>query len=285
MRKDDSSEGKKLEALKQWRKLYIESLIDHLRPSGSVLEVGFGLGHAAERIQSHHPKAHTIIESDPKIAKEAKQWAAKHSHVTVIQDFWQNAMVGLGQFDAIFFNDFPLDSDIEFLKSVSSEDIASTSSKAKKLVEALEKQMAQITVKFSDQDIEDFYQKVGQFNLQELPSFLSTLKKKGCITDKQYKTAMKKYHLENDHSQKTAIDPSKLVNPMLDFMETCLDNHMKKGSRLSSFLITSISKYEDASFFDRIILNPKVDYQEQLISIPIPNFHPIDSLIMLIEKS
>jgi len=280
---DNKSKGNENSALMEWKKSYMEALINELHPSGNVLEVGFGFGHAATRIQSFHPKSHTIIESNPQIAEKARQWATKYKNITIIQDSWKNALPKLGKYDSIFFNDYPMDSVVEDVKTLSEEETVQVTNKAKNLLGELKAQLSKITTKFSDQDIDEFYKKVGQSNLKELPSFFSTLKNNGNITDKQYKEAVKKYSLEKDHA-KNAVTDTKQPDIMLDFLKECIAKHMQMGCRFSSFLTSSISKFEDSLFFDCIITNPEFDYHEQLTSIDVLNSTPIESLIIVIEK-
>ena len=52
----------KFQVMMEWEKPYMHACIDALKPFGDVLEIGFGLGYSAERIQTYHPKSHTIIE-------------------------------------------------------------------------------------------------------------------------------------------------------------------------------------------------------------------------------
>lgn len=289
MEKGGMSQESKYQALIEWKKSYTESLIKELHPSGNVLEIGFGFGYAAECIQSYHPINHIIIESNPQIAEEAKKWASKNKNVTIIQDSWKNALPRLGKFESIFFNDYPTESEGEIFKLLSSEETALISSQAKELLETLKEQMSQITVTFSDQEIEEFYQTVGKFNIKEMPTFLNNLKERKNISDKQYKDAIKRYHLQ-EGSSKNAIPESTSSNEkptdiMLDFLKECIASHMQKGSRFSSFLISPTSKYEDSVFFDLIITNPEFDYKEQLVPINVSNFNPIESLVMTIEKT
>ncbi len=63
------SNDEKLKVLLEWKNAYTEALINALKPTGSVLEVGFGSGAAATAIQKHQPKSHTIIVSDPEMLK------------------------------------------------------------------------------------------------------------------------------------------------------------------------------------------------------------------------
>lgn len=102
------NEKTNFQVMMEWEKPYMEALIDNLNPKGDVLEVGFGLGYSANKIQSFDIKSHTIIENDPKVLKVAKKWATKQKHpVNIIPGHWQETIYNLGKFDSIFFDDAP----------------------------------------------------------------------------------------------------------------------------------------------------------------------------------
>ncbi|MFZ2587651.1 MAG: class I SAM-dependent methyltransferase [Alphaproteobacteria bacterium] len=77
---------------------------------GDVLECGFGLGLSASEIIKSGCKSYTVIEAHPEIAENAKVWGKKQKvKVTVINDYWQNAVKKLTKkFDAILFDTYPL---------------------------------------------------------------------------------------------------------------------------------------------------------------------------------
>lgn len=283
--KGENLEEKKRVIL-QWKKLYMEALIDELRPFGDVLEVGFGHGDAANRIQSYKPSSHTIIESDPQIAKEAKVWASKHPNVSVVEGPWQTILPSLGVFDAIFLNDYPIDTEMGMMNRINPEEIKMTSDQAKELLSKLESQLTQMTVHYSDQEIEEFYKKTGQFNMKELPHFFKKLKEYGYITEKQYKDTIQKYHLEEKNSKDKPAGISQ--DSTFVFLDACLKNHMRKGSRFSCFSNDITSKYEDAQFFENVITNPYLDYFEKMIPIKVPKFSEHfkfdEALVIVVEK-
>lgn len=99
--KDDS-----LQVMMEWEKPYMEACIDALQPSGDVLEIGFGLGYSSTHIQKYSPKSHTIIECDPTVIQKAEDWSKSYSHIKIIQGTWQDCLKDLGQYDAIFFDDY-----------------------------------------------------------------------------------------------------------------------------------------------------------------------------------
>ena len=45
------------QVMMEWEKPYMEGAIDLLKPTGDVLEIGFGLGYSATRIMAHNPES------------------------------------------------------------------------------------------------------------------------------------------------------------------------------------------------------------------------------------
>lgn len=286
MKTRDKNLNEKMQVMLQWKKSYLEALIDELQPFGDVLEIGFGHGYAADRIQTFKPKSHTIIEADPERLLEARAWAKKHSNITIIESTWQNKLPTLGIFDTLFFNDDLIDSDRGMICRIHPEKIAQSSSQAKELLSKFEEQIPQLSANYTDQDIDDFYQKIGQYNLKELFDFFGKLKEYGFITEKQYQQTLKKYHLEPDESPKKQVINQ--GDTSFVFLEDCLKNHMRKRSRFSCFSKDVTSKYEDSQFFDHVITNPYIDYHEKVIPIKVPHFSDYykfdEALIMVVEK-
>ena len=54
----------------EWEKPYMEKCIEDLDPSGSVLEIGFGMGYSAEKLWSFkNVTEYTVIECSPTVWK------------------------------------------------------------------------------------------------------------------------------------------------------------------------------------------------------------------------
>ena len=98
----------KHQVMMEWEKPYMEACIDKLQPKGDVLEIGFGMGYSATQIQKYKPKSHTIIEMDPVVIKRLEEWAKDYDNIIIVEGTWQEKINGLGKFDEIFFDDFPL---------------------------------------------------------------------------------------------------------------------------------------------------------------------------------
>lgn len=239
------STEKKLQIVLEWERLYTDALLDALKPSGDVLEIGFGSGYAANSIQSFHPKSHTIIETKAQKAHEASQLKSKNSSITVIEEDWHKALPKLKSFDAIFFHDYPIENEMQILKYLFQEDAEIAASQVKELLGQLEEQMSTLKMQFSDSEIEDFFQKLGRFNSAELPIFFRKLQVNGNITKQQYESLQKKHHFESAPNKNVA---STQADPMLICLQECLKSHMDPGARFTAILNTQVSKYDNAAF-------------------------------------
>ena len=94
----------------EWEKPYMEASIDMLKPTGNVLEIGFGCGYSASQIMKYKPKKYTVIECDPIVIEKANIWRKKYPDVKIhiVEGVWQEKLHTLGVFDEIYFDDFPL---------------------------------------------------------------------------------------------------------------------------------------------------------------------------------
>lgn len=104
-----SSAGQQV--MMEWEKEYMERCVDALgirAGADRVLEIGFGLAYSAAHIQCFSPRRHAIIECDETVLERADVFAAMHSSVEVVRGTWQEKLPALGEFDCVFFDDFPL---------------------------------------------------------------------------------------------------------------------------------------------------------------------------------
>jgi hypothetical protein len=273
----------KFQVMMEWEKPYMEACIDALHPCGDVLEIGFGLGYSATRIQSYHPNSHTIVEFHPTVAQEARRFAAKHPGVRIVEDTWQQALSTLGVFDCIFFDDYPLYSEEEMKKM--EESSASSHlllEKGKKLIESVEKELPQLkTIRYSDADLAAFISGAAAPGAHLL-RFLKELKAQDQITEEQL-SKMLQLMLSSSRTTQEEIDhcfqaplkkePFALSGKgdrLFEFLSACLKSHMRIGSRFSCFLSSATSKFEDKRFFEEIITHPSLDYTEKVITLDVP---------------
>ena len=97
------------QVMMEWEKPYMEAIIDEIKPTGHVLEIGFGCGYSATAIQQYKPKSHTIIECHPVVIKKLKKWSEEYKNINIIEGYWQQHLQSLGNFDFIFFDDYPIE--------------------------------------------------------------------------------------------------------------------------------------------------------------------------------
>lgn len=286
----------------EWEKPYLEACIDALKPSGDVLEVGFGLGYAANRIQHYHPKSHTIIESDPVILEMAKNWAKEHKNVKIIKGSWQEIMPQLGNFDALFFDDYvPLsESEIEQLKQDTAKyrQIAAEANNLKEMMAQTLKQFKGIT--FSDQELQQFARDVlrkPNVTFDQVVDFVSSLVQRGHITVKQKEAFIKNLQLAKK-SQPAQRSPVNLLTDSINskqfgyrfysFAELSLNQHMHAGSRLSGYIGQPDANTQFKEFENKILSRKDVQHKSQTLPVTVPPncdfFHGNKALILVIEK-
>jgi hypothetical protein len=274
----------------EWEKPYLEALIDTLCPSGDVLQVGFSLGYAAAHIQTYHPKHHTIIESDPNIFEQALQWAKNRSNLTVIQGAWQSVLPELGSFDAIFFNDcsFMLETGTFQVQEMGRAALNSR----RELESLVEDRIPQLnSMRYSDADLDAFYQESGRHHPYETARFLSELQAKGQISSEQYERMIDYYHLERITSHKKSpicTSIHRMKDNTLIFLDVCLKNHMRQEAVFSCFSSTPASKYDCPWFFEHIITNPDFEYQEKWMPVDVPKsctYYAYDTALILTIKN
>ena len=106
---------KNVQVMMEWEREYMYACVDSLNLSGKddVLEIGFGMGCSASRIQSKRPKSHTIVECDRAIIKDIENWkrSVKAENVVVIESTWQDFLSSSRSdksYDCVFFDDFPI---------------------------------------------------------------------------------------------------------------------------------------------------------------------------------
>lgn len=111
------------QVMMEWEKPYMEACIDKLDISGSVLEIGFGLGYSAHRICSApNITKYTVIECCPIVWEKVENFKKKFPSVNInlIKGRWQDVLYTCGKYDRCFFDDYVLDGDrnrfLTFLK-------------------------------------------------------------------------------------------------------------------------------------------------------------------------
>lgn len=295
----------KFQVMMEWEKPYMHACIDALKPKGDVLEVGFGLGYSAQKIQSYHPKSHTIIEYHPEVLIKAREWAKKHPNVTIVAGTWQEMLPTLGVFDSIFFDDYPLQSESEIATlekdAALSEQVLS---QGNRLLQEVQKQLPFIyTIKYSEEDLKQFFSALpleSPLQVKQVARFLIELFIGAQISqeqlDKQLQKLVKTELISKEEIHALQVPPPKktlLSAPLpgdrfYTFLSQCLKSHMRIESRFSCFLSSDRSRFEDETFFNEIIMNPMLEFHEEQLELEIPEhclyFDGTKPLVITITK-
>lgn len=277
----------KFQVMMEWEKPYMHACIDALKPFGDVLEVGFGLAYSAERIQSYHPKSHTIIEYHPEVAARARKWAERYPHVTIVEDTWQNALPKLGVFDCIFFDDYPLESEQQMQKlHADSKHSEQALQQGEKVLREAAKAVPHLTqIKYAEADLIALMQQVplrqkdiavqfarflkeladrAQITADVLQKLVDRLVAQGKLSQGEIEALFRKVQKQEPFAFAGTSDR------LFRFLSECLKSHMRKGSRFSCFLSSPVSKYQDERFVNEIITNPLLDFHEEEIEVDVP---------------
>ena len=249
----------------EWEKPYMVSCIEALRPSGDVLEIGFGLGYSSTAIQKHKPKSHTIIECDPVVIAKAKEWAKQYPNVKIIEGTWQQNLAKLGVFDSIFFDDYsPLSQDEMTQINKNAGAFEQANDETQKVLDSLEEAIRSFkNVHFSDTDLQNFSKKVlKQYDVtpEYVERFINNLVEWGNITTDQKNAFLITFKKEAKMQKEVKHKPTNMQQTkqfpgdrFIAFVESCLDHHMHSGSRLSAYMCTPDSKLQHPEFQKRIL--------------------------------
>ncbi|MDC3316507.1 class I SAM-dependent methyltransferase [bacterium] len=113
-----------MEVMMDWEDAIMKKSADYVcKNGGDILEIGFGMGIAANYIQANSINSHTIVENHPQIIEKAKAWAADKPNVNIIESDWNTAKdkrrkICLATYDGIFYDTFADDNMDKFKSSL-----------------------------------------------------------------------------------------------------------------------------------------------------------------------
>jgi protein-L-isoaspartate O-methyltransferase len=104
---NDAGNSIEMQVMMDWENVVMEKSANYIcQNAGDILEIGFGMGIAADYIQANTINSHTIVENHPQIIEKAKAWAANKNNVTIIEGDWYTVKDSLSTYDGIFYDTF-----------------------------------------------------------------------------------------------------------------------------------------------------------------------------------
>ena len=101
------------QVMMEWEKPYMEKCIEYLKPFGSVLEIGFGLGYSAEKLCSYQEVTeYTVVECCPAVWAKFQSFREQMSlkrpslKLNLVKGRWEDVLCEGGLYDSVFFDDY-----------------------------------------------------------------------------------------------------------------------------------------------------------------------------------
>jgi len=100
------------EIMQDWERPLMRALAEEAASSGGhILEVGFGMGISANFLIQAGCSRYTVIEPHKAVLDQFRKWAqGQPVPVEAVEGFWEDVIDGLGLFDGILFDTYPVSS-------------------------------------------------------------------------------------------------------------------------------------------------------------------------------
>ena len=104
---NDANASIEMEVMMDWEDAVMKKSANYVcENGGDILEIGFGMGIAANYIQANSITSHTIVENHPQIIEKAKAWAADKPNVTIVEGNWYDKKDILSTYDGLFYDTY-----------------------------------------------------------------------------------------------------------------------------------------------------------------------------------
>ena len=236
----NSTKQEKLQLLQTWKRKAQQALVKELSPSGKVLQIGSGHADLGELVKSYQPTSHTVLEGE-----------------------WLGELKDLGAFDTILLLESSIEDDLSLLQRLFPDDLKAVSTVAEAQLQSLEKKYSANRRQFSDAELDAFCEKAEGEQSKQLPAFFDSLYQNGNITREQLDRVQLDLSLESDITYEARPDD------LVQAAAACVE-HLNAGGKIGSLLVQAGSLYEDPDFFEKIITNLDLEYDERQIKVEAP---------------
>ena len=98
--------GKRI-VMHSWETPIMEKMAEWVcRRGGDILEIGFGMGIAANFIQQYNINSHTICDNNIEVIERLKNWAIDKKNIKIVEGDWRQNIDNFGKYDGILFDTF-----------------------------------------------------------------------------------------------------------------------------------------------------------------------------------
>ena len=98
--------GKRI-VMHSWETPIMEKMVEWVcRRGGDILEIGFGMGIAANFIQQYNINSHTICDNNIEVIERLKNWAIDKKNIKIVEGDWRQNIDNFGKYDGILFDTF-----------------------------------------------------------------------------------------------------------------------------------------------------------------------------------
>ena len=94
-----------VQVMMDWEGSIMKASADYVcENGGDILEIGFGMGIAADYIQANSITSHTIVEIHQQVIERARAWAVGKPNVTIVEGDWYTIKDSLSTYDGVFYD-------------------------------------------------------------------------------------------------------------------------------------------------------------------------------------
>ena len=98
--------GKRI-VMHSWETPIMEKMVEWVCRRGcDILEIGFGMGIAANFIQQYNINSHTICDNNIEVIERLKNWAIDKKNIKIVEGDWRQNIDNFGKYDGILFDTF-----------------------------------------------------------------------------------------------------------------------------------------------------------------------------------
>jgi len=267
---------------------FLKALIDYAKPKLTILEIGFSGSASTEYLHSKYPSnKHVIVEPHAEKVVEAKKLTKGIDNLEVIQADIKDIFPSLGKFDLILINGFPFE--VEENMFLTAEQLKQAQEVLKEIKDFRKEHQKELDViesyKYEDKDLEAFIEAIPKDKNLQIMRFLLQLQEKHQISSEQYNRLVAKYQFKTKEYRHPLLDFQNDPSSFITFVSESINNHLNAEGKIICYLSRNDSKFNDPQFFEKVIAEEGIQYQEESLNIPVEETQFFQAQVACIEKN